>query len=138
MPRVPPVTTATRAMLSSLCPDVRKTNDGGQCPPSAIVPASLPFDAHRDAHAAADAQRGEAFLRVALLHFEEQRHQHAGAGGADRMAERDRAAIDVDLRGVPAEVLVDRTGLRGERLVRLDQLEVFDLPAGLLEGGARG
>ena len=37
---------------------------------------------------------------------------------------RDRAAVDVDLAGVPAEVLVDRAGLRGEGLVGLDQVEV--------------
>src|SRR5882762_3856405 len=88
--------------------------------------------AHGDAHAAADAERGEALLGVTLLHLEEQRHQHAAARGADRMAERDRPAVDVDLRGVPAEVLVDRTGLRGERLVGLDQIEIADAPAGLL------
>ena len=54
------------------------------------------------------------------------------------MAERDRAAVDVDLAGVPAEVLVDRAGLRREGLVRLDQIEVLDLPARLLERRARG
>ena len=64
--------------------------------------------------------------------------EHARAGRADRMADRDRAAVDVDLAGIPAEVLVDRAGLRGERLVRLDQVEVADVPAGLLQRGARG
>ncbi len=37
------------------------------------------------------------------------------------------------LSGVPAQALVDRAGLRGERLVGLDQVEVLDRPAGLLE-----
>src|SRR5262249_13875953 len=96
-----------------------------------------PFDAHRNAHAAADTQRGQALFRVALLHLVEQRDQHAPARGADRMAERDPPAVDVDLRGVPAEVLVDGAGLRGERLVRFDQIEIADIPAGLLERGAR-
>src|SRR5438045_8008095 len=68
-----------------------------------------PFDAHRNAHAAADAKRGETFLRVALLHLVEQRDQHAPARGADRVTERDRSAVDVDLRGIPAEILVDGT-----------------------------
>src|SRR5215475_6134458 len=93
-------------------------------------------DTHRDAHAAADAERGEALLGVALLHFVQQRHQHAGAGGADRVTDRDRAAIDVDLGGIPAEVLVDGAGLRREGLVGLDQIEVADVPAGLLQRGA--
>src|SRR5712692_9262844 len=94
-------------------------------------------NAHGDAHAAADAQRGQAFLGVALLHLVEQRNEDARAGRADRMAERDGAAVDVDLAGVPAEVLVDGAGLGGERLVRLYEVEVADRPAGLLEGRAR-
>src|SRR5215831_16019496 len=53
------------------------------------------------------------------------------------MAERDRPAVDVDLRCIPAEILVDGAGLRGERLVRFDQIEIADSPAGLLERGAR-
>src|ERR1035438_5806321 len=68
--------------------------------------------AHGDAHAAADAKRGEALLGIPLLHFVEQRRQNARAGGADRMTDGDRAAIDVDLGGIPAEVLVDRASLR--------------------------
>src|SRR5262249_47795061 len=99
--------------------------------------ALLALDAQGDAHAAADAQRREAFFGVAFLHFVQQGHEHARAGGADRMTDRNRAAVDVDLGGIPAEVLVDRAGLGGERLVRLDQIEVVDLPAGLLERRAR-
>src|SRR5215213_2028086 len=119
MPRVPPVTTATRAIYSSpLC-------------------CSLPLHAHRDAHAAADAERGEALLGVALLHLEQKRGEHARAGCADRMPERNGAAVDVDLGGIPAEVLVDRAGLGGEGLIGLDQIEVANIPAGLLQRGAR-
>src|ERR1700761_1779687 len=95
-------------------------------------------NAHSDAHAAADAQRGEALLRIALLHFVQQRHQYARTGGADRMADRDRAAIDVDLGRIPAEVLVDRAGLRREGFVGLDQVEIADAPAGFFQRGARG
>src|SRR6267154_486133 len=113
MPRVPPVTTATRAITR---------------PPSALVLLSL--HAHRDAHAAADAERGEALLGIAPLHLVQQRHQHARTGSADRMAERDRAAVDVDLGGIPAEVLVDGASLCGKGLVGLDEIEVLDLPAG--------
>src|SRR5436305_8671905 len=93
---------------------------------------SIAREAHRDAHAAADAQRGEALLGIALLHLVQQGYQHARAGGADRMADRNRAAIDVDLAGIPAEVLVDRAGLRRERFIGLDQVEIADAPAGLL------
>src|SRR5690348_1869351 len=130
MPRVPPVTTATRAIFlpRSLLRE----------PPRRRLPVienawrrrgSAALDAHRDAHAAADAERGEPLLHVPLLHLVEERHQDARSGGADRVPQRDRAAVDVDLRDVPAEVLVDRAGLRGERLVRLDELEIVGLPA---------
>src|SRR6476646_7254139 len=105
--------------------------------PSRLVPGTsvllLAFDAHCNTHAAADAERGEALLGIALLHLVEQRHQHASAGGADRMTDRDRAAVDVDLRRIPAEVLVDGASLRCERLVRFDQIEIADVPARLLE-----
>src|SRR5271169_2680505 len=173
MPRVPPVSTATRAIDSSLkssavvaagamfrqivasakanhcCTAMTSiemtsikslpTKKRRQPPPPAVdleILLLAALHAHGDAHAAADAQRGEAFLGVALRHFVEQRHQDARAGCADRMTERDRTAIDVDLARVPAEVLVDRAGLGGEGLVGLDEVEVLDLPAGLLERGA--
>src|SRR5882672_7706658 len=92
--------------------------------------ASVARNAHGDAHAAADAQRGEALLGVALLHLVEQGRQHARARGADRMAERDRAAIDVELRWIEAEFLADGQRLRGEGFVGLDEVEVLDRPAG--------
>src|ERR1700690_1266992 len=114
MPRVPPVTTATRAINRPL-------------------PLVLSFPAHRDAHAAADAERGQALLGVAPLHLVQERHQNARTGRPDRMAERDRPAIDVDLGGVPAEILVDRASLGREGLVGLDEIEVLDLPAGFGE-----
>ena len=93
---------------------------------------SVARETHRNTHAAADAERGEAFLGIALLHFVQQRHQHARARCTDRVADRDRAAIDVDLGGIPAEVLVDRTGLGREGFIGLDQIEIADVPAGLL------
>src|SRR5262245_8319877 len=103
---------------------------------SATAGSLLSLDAHGDAHAAADAQSGKAFLGVALLHLIEQRHQDARAGGADRMAERDRAAIDVDLAGVPAQILVDCAGLRRERLVGFYEVKILDSPTRFLERGA--
>src|SRR5262245_30705917 len=132
MPRVPPVTTATRAIVF---PPVQKKAR----PPvaaSSLILRSVARDAHGDAHAAADAQRRQALLGVALLHLVEQRHENARPRRADRMAERDGAAIDVDLRRIPAEILVDGAGLRREGLVRLDEIEVAGLPARLLERGA--
>src|SRR5947208_7174509 len=89
------------------------------------IAALASFDAHRNSHAAADAQRRQALLGVTLVHFVEQRDQNARARCTDRMAERDGAAIDVDPVGVPAEVPIDRAGLRGERLVGLNEIEIL-------------
>src|SRR6516162_1920589 len=94
---------------------------------------SVALHAHRHAHAAADAQRRKALPGVAPLHLEQQGVEDTGARGADRMADGDGAAVDVDLLRVPAKTLVDRAGLGGEGLVRLDQVEVLDGPTGLLQ-----
>src|SRR5215471_2727683 len=101
MPRVPPVTIATCVMSNSYL---------------SVLTAS-PFNANRDAHAAADAHGGDALLRVPLLHLIEQRHQDASAGSADRVTDGDRAAIHIDLAGVPAEPLIDRASLSREGFV---------------------
>src|SRR5947208_3566330 len=94
---------------------------------------SVALDAHGNTHAAADAQRGETLPGIAALHLEQQRIEHARARGADGVADGDGAAVDVDLVGIPAEPLVDGAGLRREGLVGLDQVEVLDGPAGLLQ-----
>src|SRR5579859_5228933 len=115
MPRVPPVTIATRPDIVVL-PDfpsrlvVRVAAvPGDSVPPFRVAgtsdAASVAGDAHGDAHAAADAQGRQPLLGITLLHFVQQRDQDPGARCADRMAERDGAAIDVDLGSVPAEVL---------------------------------
>ena len=90
------------------------------------------LDGHRNAHAAADAQRGQPLLGVALDHFVQQTDEHATAGGADGMADGDGAAVHVDLGRIPAKFPVDRNRLGGERLIGLDEIEILDVPAGLV------
>src|SRR5262249_10613052 len=92
--------------------------------------SSLSFDGEGNPHSAPYAKRGEAAPRVALLHFVEKGDQHARAGGADRMTERDGAAVHVHLLRVPTHLAVDRDRLRGEGLVDLEEIEVLRLPAG--------
>ena len=55
-----------------------------------------------------------------------QRRDDPGAARADRVAERDRAAVDVDLRPVEAEGAAVGERLGGERLVDLDEVERLD------------
>src|SRR5262245_30539338 len=117
MPRVPPVTNATRAILVLLpdrFPTLPYVLDGPSHRQSARTKSpgpfssSLSFEAHGDAHAAADAQGCEPLLRVPLLHLMQERHENPRPGGADRMTDGDGAAVHVDDRGVPRHVLVDR------------------------------
>src|SRR3954471_20991378 len=61
-----------------------------------IVPLH-PFDGGGGTHAAADAQHYQRRRFVGALQFVEHGTQKHRAGGAERMAERDGAAIDVDL-----------------------------------------
>src|SRR5688500_2940757 len=69
-----------------------------------ILPLST-LHAERDAHAAADAQGRQALLRVAAAHLVEEGGEHPGAARSDRVADGDRAAVDVDLGGIPAKLL---------------------------------
>ena len=45
------------------------------------------------------------------------------------MAERDGAAVGIDVLGIvrKAELTQDRQGLRGERLVQLDDIQLLDI-----------
>jgi len=70
-----------------------------------------------------DAQRDQPQLEIAPLHLVEQLGGHRRAGGRDRVAEGDRAAVGVDRLLVETEVVDDRQRLRGEGLVELDQLD---------------
>ena len=88
--------------------------------------ASTPDDA-AGALAAADAGAREADLLAALLELVDEGHDHAGAGVAERMAERDGAAVDVDDVGVEAELAGGEGGDAGEGLVQLGELHVAAL-----------
>ena len=55
------------------------------------------------------------------------------AGGAERVADGDRAAIDVELVLVEAELARAGHDLRAERLVDLEAVDVGELEAGALE-----
>ena len=96
-------------------------------------PAIERFDDHRDALTAADAGGRHAVLLAAPPQLEQQRQQQARAAGAERMAERDRAAVDVDLVAIEAQLLLAREILRRERLVDLDQVEIGERQPGALE-----
>src|SRR5829696_4424151 len=91
-----------------------------------------------DALAAADAGRGEAVAAAAPLQFVERRQHEARPRGAERVAERDGAAVDVGLRAVEPQLLLDGEVLAGESLVDLDEVDLRELEVRLLQGLADG
>ncbi|KGC57475.1 acetyl-CoA acetyltransferase domain protein [Burkholderia mallei] len=91
------------------------------------------LDAHRGRFAAADAQARHAALGPARAQRADQRDEDAGARRADRMAERARAAVHVDLLVRQAVLLHRRHRDDRERFVDLVQVDLGRAPAVLLE-----
>src|SRR5918912_3332949 len=84
------------------------------------------FDQKRDAHAAADAEGGEAVARASLVHLVEEGGGDAHTRAADGVAERDGAAVNVEARGVEPKLAVAGDDLRGEGLVKLDEVNLVE------------
>ena len=82
------------------------------------------FDDKGHAHAAADAECGQAAVRVALEHLVQKRDDDARAGAADGVAERDGSAVDVELAAIEVEFAIAGEHLRGKGLVEFDEIEV--------------
>src|SRR5450755_2291847 len=90
---------------------------------------------------AARADRRAAEATAAAAQLVDERAEDARAGGADRVAEGDRAAVDVHAVLVDPQHADRVQGDRGEGLVDLPNVDVLRLQAGLLQGllrGARG
>ena len=85
-----------------------------------------PLQRHRHALADADAHGGQRALAATLLQPVHRGQRQPRARHAERMAERDRAAVRIDVLGVVGKAELTQAGepLRGEGLVQLDQIEV--------------
>src|SRR5471032_2596694 len=90
------------------------------------------------AHAAADAHRHDAELRFAPPPFQQQMTGHACARHAIGMADRDRAAIDVELGRIDAERVGAIQSLAGERFVQFPQIDVRNVQAMAREQARHG
>src|SRR6476661_2863650 len=84
------------------------------------------FDDHGHALTAADAHGLHAVAGAGVLEAVEEGGHDAGAGHPERMAERDRATVDVQLLPRDPEVHCRRDHLCRERLVDLDEVDVVD------------
>src|ERR1044071_2887950 len=86
-----------------------------------------------DALAAADAGGGEAVAAAAALQLVQRRQDEARARSAERVAQGDCAAVDVRLRAVEPQLLLDGEVLAGESLVDLHEVYVRELQVRLLQ-----
>ncbi len=84
----------------------------------------------RDALSDANAHRRRAAAAAAPPQLVQQCGRDPGSRASKRMPDGDRAAVDIDQLRVALELINDGNGLRGERLVDLEQCQVTDLPAG--------
>ena len=75
---------------------------------------------------------------LAATELVEQRHDEPRTAHPERVADRDRAAVDVHALLVDPEVAHHGERLRGERLVQLDEVDVLDRDAGAVEQLADG
>src|SRR6266446_6918740 len=90
----------------------RRSESGARCSPS-----RLPLDHYRDALAAADARGGQTVGALPAAQLQRQRQQQAGARRAQRMSQRDGAAIDVRARAIEAQLLLHGQVLSREGFV---------------------
>ena len=58
----------------------------------------------------------------------EERRQDSCPARTDRVTERNRASMDIDLGGIGPQFTNYRHGLSRERLVELDQVDVIQFP----------
>src|SRR5271166_2897988 len=102
---------------------------------SLVIPQVL--DDHRDALPAADARGRDSILRFTAAQLVHQRDDQPRSGRAQRMPERNRAAVHVDLVAIEPQLLLNRKILRGEGLVHLDEINVVELQSGFFQCDAR-
>src|SRR5688500_16157156 len=86
-----------------------------------------PLDDHRNPLPAADARGSQPVALLAAAQLVQDREHETRAGRAERMAERDRAAVDVELLHVEVELFRNGKDLPGKGLVDLDEVDVLEL-----------
>src|SRR6185295_6688754 len=91
--------------------------------------SAIDLEQARAALAAADAHRDHAPLGLAPAAFLQDVAGEARARHAEGMADRNRAAIDVVLLGIDAELVTRIEALAGEGFVELPDVDVIDLQA---------
>src|SRR6185369_2963417 len=100
--------------------DITNLGKGRFAPSQPVVLVDL-LDRNRDALADTDAHGCQSKLSAPLLHAVHRRQRQPRAAHAERMAERDCAAMRVDEVGVVLDAQLPQTGyaLRGEGFIEL-------------------
>src|SRR5215207_2442016 len=115
-------------------PSTLRRRDGSRPTGAGITPAAS--DTLEDAGGTlpgSDAHRHHSVPEIASAQREDDGRGADRAGGAERMAEGDRAAHRIDLRRIQADRVDDGERLRSERLVQLDPAHVVELQAGIAQ-----
>src|SRR5579871_163799 len=94
---------------------------------------SVDLEQSRAALAAADAHGDDAPLGLAAMTFLQDVAGEPRARHAEGMADRDRAAVDVVLGGIDAELVAAVEALAGESFVELPEIDIVDLQAMALQ-----
>src|SRR3982074_2399283 len=89
--------------------------------------SAIDFEQARTALAAADTHGHDAPLRLAPASFLQDVAGQPRAGHAEGMTDGDRAAVDVVLVGVDAELVAGIQALAGKGLIELPDVDVIDL-----------
>ena len=79
---------------------------------------------HRNTLAAADARCGKTILSFATPQFVQQRDHQPRPGRAQRMSERNRAAVDVYFIAIETKFFFDREVLPGKSLVHFYKINL--------------
>src|SRR5262249_43372045 len=118
-------TTATRTTQAPLLIPAQ-TLAGQECSCPASCSCSEPFDDGGVGQAAGLAHHLQAVAPLALVEHVEQGRRQPRAGSTERVPDRDRATVDVDLRQVGSGLGLPGEHDRGERLVDLERVDVVD------------
>ena len=102
--------------------------------PKFVETFSHAFHEQGQSHSAAHAESREPTLCVPFFHLVEERCGYAHTGAADRMAQRNSAAIHIEPFGVETKIAIAGDHLSSESFIQLDQdryqlRAAFDAPA---------
>jgi hypothetical protein len=84
-----------------------------------------------------DAERRDAARGAGASHLVDQRRGQAGAAATKRVTDRNRAAVDVQSCVIDAQLALAGEGLRGERLVQLEEVDAGSRHDGLDDVGGK-